>query len=266
MLMTTYLDESGHSKDPACDFVGMSGMIAGVDKWKVFESDWAGMLRDFDIPFVHRSELAHSMGPFKGWDEIKRRKLVGQAVEIIGATEGLPFGCSVDVKAFHRLDPEAQIGLRDPYIMSLQMCLHGAVVHAMFEPPEDKVTVILDSSVDWAGDLPKLMKMMAETHGFGPRLGAYGFGQWRDLLPLQAADFVAYEATHYLENQVKRPHLKMTWPLQQIVAMAVKEYGVHWFQVYDEERLRFEEGRVLRALARTRREMGIERDTDSKAG
>jgi hypothetical protein len=49
-------------------------------------------------------------------------------------------------------------------------------------------------------------------------MGAYSSSTPKNIVALQAADLFAYEITHEFENQLKRPHLGMRWPLKQILS------------------------------------------------
>jgi hypothetical protein len=85
MMLTAYLDESGHSQDQKVRFMGMAGLIATSEYWQHYEREWKRVLKDFQIPYFHMKEYAHSVGVFAGWkaDEPKRRALYGELMNVM---------------------------------------------------------------------------------------------------------------------------------------------------------------------------------------
>jgi Protein of unknown function (DUF3800) len=252
MLYSAYMDETGHSSDT--NFAGMAGLVAPVERWEVFEQDWKAALKEFDLAHFHMKEYAHSTGQFKKFkgDEGKRREIYGRLMDIIAAAEAMPMGSVVSMADWKDLSEEARKALIDPYFLCLQDCARGAAVYAMFEPPEDKVTVTFDDCQEFRGRVPRLYVMMQERFDDGPRMGAYSFANSKEVVQLQAADIVAYEFGKYLDNKLRRPDLPMRWGFTKLMEISIKLQEAPWFIYYDKAGLQKIERPLKEALRRER--------------
>ena len=86
LMLTAYMDESGHSADPATHFAAMAGFVAPLEIMQVAGALWDKTIKK--IPFelqgpFHMKDFAHFCGEFKGWSEKKRKALFGQLIQII---------------------------------------------------------------------------------------------------------------------------------------------------------------------------------------
>jgi hypothetical protein len=129
-MLTSYVDESGHSAHPACGFVGIGGLVAPSEKWDIFESAWQRALDDFiqGQPFHMREFVCvPGIGPYEGWDEGKRRAFMARLINAIIESEARPVGCVVSLEHFKMLTPEYQRAFRDPYYMALQEVDQGII-------------------------------------------------------------------------------------------------------------------------------------------
>ena len=87
--LISYMDETGHSDDPAVEYVGMAGFVAPRGVWEVFEVGWGDLLRNAGLPEpFHMREFAHSLGQFQQWKgkEGLRRAFFGSAMKLIVET------------------------------------------------------------------------------------------------------------------------------------------------------------------------------------
>src|ERR1700722_9033632 len=82
--LSAYFDESGHSEDGKCRFVGMGGLCAPTAAWSEFDGKWQAVLDEHceGKPF-HATDFANQQEPFKGWKEEKRREFFGGLVRAI---------------------------------------------------------------------------------------------------------------------------------------------------------------------------------------
>src|SRR5258708_20117482 len=127
LMLTSYMDETGHPDDPALHFCGMAGFVAPLEKWQEFEKYWQPTLDSYNLlePF-HMKNFAHSEGEFKGWkgDEVKRRELYGKLVKIIRDTQAEPIGAIVSIEDFQTLTTKQQSLFHSPYMTAFQACTH----------------------------------------------------------------------------------------------------------------------------------------------
>ncbi len=82
-MLIAYMDESGHAADPRSKFVGMGGLVAQDSAWNQFETEWHDALAEAGIEGgFHMVDFAGRQGPYKGWEEERRRKLFGTLVAV----------------------------------------------------------------------------------------------------------------------------------------------------------------------------------------
>ena len=60
--LTLYCDASGKEEDP---ILTVAGFVGHVDEWLKFEPAWNAVLKEFDVPYFHMREFAHSLGGYK---------------------------------------------------------------------------------------------------------------------------------------------------------------------------------------------------------
>ena len=185
LALTAYMDESGHSADPALHFAGMAGFIAPGLAWDEFEKSWSAILDQFGLEWFHMNEFAHFEGPFEGWDEKRRRDLFGQLIGVIKKTRAIPTGAVVSVADFNSLSEGQRAAFRDPYFMAFQQCTRGACLQAYgyvgekvsmvyayqseYGATDSKATV----SVNQAGGAEQLWHVMKRSTVYRKWMGSY---------------------------------------------------------------------------------------------
>ncbi len=237
LMLIAYMDESGHSSDPAVHFSGMGGLVAECDAWTQFEGEWEAALCDAGIEGAfHMRDFAHCAGPYKGWCEDKRRALFGRLVRAIVNAKAVPVGCVISLDDYRAAPSNVQEILVDPYFIAFQWTTRGAALQALpkpypFEHTTEMVAMIYAYQSEFgaiepknkfvekhAGRAEQLWHAMKNSTDFGHWMGSYGSSCTAELYPLQAADLFAYEITKEFENLVSRPTDTMRWALRQILA------------------------------------------------
>lgn len=226
-MLTAYIDETGHSQDPSKKYVGLAGMVATSAQWEVFEGDWRQSLEDFEIPnsFFHMTDFTHSKGiPYERWkdDGQKRKDVLGRLMGIIGST-GMSFGAVVRLDDYRATSVEFQSAMLDPYYLCLQHCVHGAAIQTLYEAPEEKINVVFADQPEYRGKIGPLYAALRESKDMrehGLRLGGHCVDKPQDLLPLQAADVIAYEVGQYFEKFAHRSDVAPRWGFLEILKMA----------------------------------------------
>jgi hypothetical protein len=226
-MLIAYVDESGHSSDPRCQFVGLGGLVARSDDWDNFQIAWQGALDEFigGKPF-HMRDFAyqHEGGMYGSWKESKRRAFFGRLVSAITDNGARASGCVVSLEHFELLDREHQAAFRDPYFMAFQEVTKGlslAAIPKEFPYVPESVAMVYSRQESFGvterGRAQKLWHLIQKESAWGQWMGSYTTSQPSDLLPLQAADLFAYELTKEFENWVNRPKDPMRWALKQII-------------------------------------------------
>lgn len=244
--LSAYFDESGHSKDQKCRFVGMGGLLAPSSAWDEFDPKWQAILDDYcgGVPF-HMNKFAFQAPPFDGWDKEKRDRFFGSLVKTIKDAEAKPFGAVVSLDAYEFICqgiPAVRQAFLDPYYLCFQDVTRAAAVSLIgysidhiddwkeFEKNE-KIAMVYAQQTHFGaiaspeGTAPESMGRAerlwyaireANPH-FGRWMGSYASAPADNLSFLQAADLFAYELTHEFENRINRPQDAMRWGLAELL-------------------------------------------------
>jgi hypothetical protein len=241
LLLTAYMDESGHSADPNTNFAAMAGFVAPFEIFRVAGEIWDKTIKKspFELkgPF-HMKDFAHFEGEFKGWSEDKRKALFRQLIQVITLSELHPVGAVVSIEDFNSLSECQRTSFRDPYYMTFQICTRGAALEALFHEPEKVAMVYAYNqergttkpqdtySVDQAGGAEQLWHAMKDMTDYGRWMGTYSSSTPAEVIQLQMADLFVYELTKDFENLKRRPDDPMRWGLRQILTLADPEFSM----------------------------------------
>jgi hypothetical protein len=158
--------------------------------------------------FVHKG-----LGQFKGWEQERKDALYRSLIRIIVEFEVVPTGCIVSNSDFRSLNARQQLALRSPYYVALQECIRGACSQALALEPETVDMIFAmqseygtlnaqgENNADKSGRTERLFYgIKRNVPELGRYMGAYGSGEPKTTIPLQAADMLAYEMTKEYEN------------------------------------------------------------------
>jgi hypothetical protein len=238
LLLTAYMDETGHSEDKKLHFAGMAGFVAPFKRWECFALQWQKILDDAGLkePF-HMKEFAQFRGQFEiEWNgpenKQKREEFFGKLIATIQETKATPIGAIVSVEAFRSLTLCQQSAFKDPYYIGFQLCTRGAALEAEGYSPPEKVAMVYSYNeefgttmpneevrIDQAGRAEQLWYAIKKHTHFGRWMGSYASSSPREIVQLQAADVLAYELFKEFENRIIRPDDKMRYGLQKILEM-----------------------------------------------
>jgi hypothetical protein len=180
----------------------VGGYVAENERWQGdFLPMWDMTMATHGVPYLHMSKFADPNGPYKKWlppgDPVKeqeKKQFLSACAFAIGTTGLKGFGATVrlaDVERFNR-----DMGLKiDPYALGVYAC--AIEIDGMY--PSGPIEVFFDRANKISSKLA-VAKRYAETDEFYPGLmdkiafHALPKGMtFRDVKPVQAADFAAYE-------------------------------------------------------------------------
>ena len=249
---TAYMDETGHAAADDQLFCGMAGFIAPAEDWEIFEGKWKRVLRDFKIPYFHMREFAHSVGVFEGWKgkEAKRQKLFGSLLNKIAAIHPIPLGSITSLEAYRNLTPEDQIVYHDPYLRGLADCAGLPGMLLKDAPPEVKYAVVFSEQAEFRHRAESVYQVLKQYFSFSHRMMYPDFKDMRDLVPLQAADIIAYELHKEFERQLYKPDKEPRHGYKELEKMA-KRVRPDWnpFVFHDEKKVRSHVAKLKSQLA-----------------
>jgi len=191
-MFTGYFDEAGGEDH---GFTVVTGWIASIREWERFETDWKILLAKYNLPYFHMKEFSQSKGPFESWykQEGRRSNFLRLAVEIIACYVKQGFACYVDHAVFDKVnanyDLSTAIGV--PYSLAGRDCVAHSNQWLLNRKEELPIEYFFESGADGEEELRRIMRKdgLPELI-FKPSRDREGE---RGVIPLQAADFAAYE-------------------------------------------------------------------------
>ncbi|MCA9454688.1 MAG: DUF3800 domain-containing protein [Nitrospiraceae bacterium] len=231
LMLTAYLDDSGHKDDASAPIFSVGGVVAPKEAWSQFEMEWGEVLKSFQVKQAHMKHFAHKRGEFEGWSEDKRRAFLGQLMKIMDVYVNFYVGAVLPVEDFKNLPAQKRNELNDPYFACFQVSIHGVGIYVEAHFPDEKVDIVFDRRAKSKGLGGELFDRCIECLEVGNRLGTLTFGTNLDFLPLQAADLVAYELNHYRRGSGKIAESR--WPIQELVRQIKNSDKECFFDFFD---------------------------------
>lgn len=192
-----YFDESGddgaqHNALAFCGYVGT------VDQWKDFEREWGKVLADNEAPYLHMKELNNPHGKlarFAGKEnQDARKKLLGDLISVIAKSGFTCAGSLIRLPDLKDFNAEYKINLE-----ALPLAIYATMGELYMLYPDAMLELIADrmdepeKTIATAVEYSKsyVFYDASKNMSWLPLKGEQTF---RNVLPIQAADFVAWEA------------------------------------------------------------------------
>jgi len=208
VMLTAYMDETGHSRDEKQRFNGMAGLLAPTWGWEELESKWKSTLEVFEISWFHMKDFANFQGEFKGWKEERRKELYGELLAHVYDVRPVPVGSILAMSDYHSLRPEQQQAFGDPYhigFLSVLSYLTHIGARLLQDFPHEKIATVFSDQVEFRHSAFQMWEDLRDRHNDVARLvESPVFRDTRELVALQAADIVAYELYKEFERQLFR--------------------------------------------------------------
>jgi hypothetical protein len=199
-VLKGYFDDSGKADDPQHCVVAYGGYVGTTDAWTKFDPAWQSALDEFGAPYLHMNEFAGSVKGFDGWGDQKekRKKFLRKLTKVIRDCELEYVAHVVNLRDLLRLNAEFSLSL-DAEPLALYLC----VLELEQSHPDEEIELIIDK-------LDKPQRLIDKTRAIAKhesRVDEVGrnvdlralpkFASFKCVLPIQAADFIAYEALKF---------------------------------------------------------------------
>jgi hypothetical protein len=236
----------------------VGGYISNVAQWTIFNREWKKVLDEFGVSQMHRAALETWNEEFKqsnGWNPAKRKAFLQKLHAIIRRRTKIAIGASVIKKDWEEVMPNH---LKKQYGGIYGWCAQSCIVQARVwcEKPQrqftDPLQFIFEAGTTGEGQVAEMFRSLYKDpltrKGF--RIGGWGF-QSKDVMPLQAADVLAYELFKQTENQIidggiSRPIRASLSSLMREEDCIHPEYWdkkklLDWLEIWKEGRVKTEE-------------------------
>jgi hypothetical protein len=217
LVLSAYFDESGHSANSR--IVSMAGWLAPPNIWGSFSVDWKSVLDDpeFRVSVFHMNDFENQWGEFKsGWnDKNKRYRFLEKLVEVIKGHDLCGIGSVILMSEYEASRELREERTNDAYFLNFQLCSSDSVQIVARKFNAERVSFVFATQQEYVGRLPALYQKVqswSNTKRFGPI--AYDTPQ--KMIPLQAADLIAYETFKFFKNGIYDPAIPKRWPYIQL--------------------------------------------------
>jgi len=220
-VLEGFFDDSGTHHGSLVTAIG--GCVARAEQWAVFAQEWRRVLDGFDVSFFHSTDLANSQEQFKGWDDSKKRSFITELAGVMGSYAKTAIAGLIVLNDYSIVPEWARktAAFGDEYNFCFQMCvgLTMSWVDGLNPPmPErDQVAFTFDQRPKGEGITRDAYFYIKKFRDPNDRMGTLAFADKKRLLPLQAADFVAYESYKHIDNQERRSGRHMRGSLAVLV-------------------------------------------------
>ena len=235
----SFVDESGHAKDPNQNFLCLAGLLATEDDWEKFNLEWraACEFEGLKEPF-HAKDFAARRGEFEGWGEDKRKHLLAGLIAAIRSAHAIPIGSVVCRKGFDALPETVRKGFRDPHFLAFQSLTYQIAVAASVQWQPGPVTMVYANHPEHSHGLGSTKQLWEAVREHTPIVAwfmkSYVCGEQVDHPGLQAADLWAYELRHHFDV-IRPPGKQLRWPFMQFVKLGLNYSFTHDFISYHDE-------------------------------
>ena len=212
----------------------MAGFVSTKLLWDAFRREWARALRKEHVAIVHMADLENRRGEFEGWTRERSEAFRGTLFDIIHRRTLAPIGSALVNADWERVMPaHIKAGFGGSYGWCAEDCAYQAVKWAKRTGTLGKFRYIFEKGTIGHGQIGRIFaEYAADSRWEALRIGGYSFEE-KKLLPLQAADLMAYETYKQMCNQV------ITWkrPMRRSLALLLAGQGAPQIQFYNAERL-----------------------------
>ncbi len=205
-VVRAYIDDSGSPSDPNHTYITMAGYSCAVQEWNRFEKKWGEILKVFNIPYLHMREFAkpNSIYEHIKADDEAMRHLFMMLINAIHHGTLVGFDCSIHLNDLRAFSEHHGINL-DAHSMALYGCFLNLLVYNE-EYRDEKIEIVVDRF-----DRSHQKLSTAMDYSFSDTQAESGAKvlsmvcllddqTYKNVYPLQAADFLAWESRKNLED------------------------------------------------------------------
>jgi Protein of unknown function (DUF3800) len=209
LMLAGYFDDSGTHAGSLVVAVG--GCVAREEQWLEFTAAWKEALDSEGVRAFHATDLASGYGDFTGWDQARKQRFIQALAAVMKRYAKTAIAGLVIAQDYDSVIPEWALksaAFGDKYNFCFQMCVGLAMAWAEgLNPPmpkDDQLAFIFDQQPKREGLTRDSYHAIKTFRDADDKMGSLTFADGKRFLPLQAADFIAYEAYKHLDNFIRQ--------------------------------------------------------------
>lgn len=197
-MLLAYFDESGHEHEHG--IVAIGGWIASADTFAAFEQQWANFLSKYELAEFHAKDISQHYGPCAGWPQRRINRLMSDAIDVIA--EHRLAGISLAIKVSdHRRVIGGNDWLRKRFGSPYEMCCRMAIESAyVFTGRSQNLSVVFAPNAAYDAAIMRCRERYVGDRLCEGRIKNVTAAGTSSLIPLQAADLIAYETFIYVNS------------------------------------------------------------------
>jgi hypothetical protein len=228
-MLTAYFDDSGTSLDN--EIAVVAGYIGSTKQWENFCLRWAGLLSEYKVTRLHRAELESYQGDFINWNEQLRIEFVKKAQRIIKDCTYCGVGIALVKSDFEEVLSK---DIRASKFGMAGWCATGCLA-AIWRWCEERnhrepIQFVFEAGTLGQGKVNSIFEVLYRNRDLPQNslIGGWSF-QSKNVLPLQAADTVAYEFYRFLKNElIDDPKRPLRLSAKGLFRPCDTKYFAHW--------------------------------------
>jgi hypothetical protein len=211
---TVCFDSSGHEKEH--DYIYVAGLISSEKVWIDFTEQWKRRLAEDGLDYFRAAECQNFGGAFKAWkgEKERREKLWNDLMDIIASHTFRKAACGILIKPYSsRLSEKTRKAFRlNAFVICARTCVAKINLWAQSERIPTPIEYVFEEGDEGRGMLmDRFQKDCLPMPVFKPKKDRRKNGVlYPGFVPLQAADFLAYEcfvaAKHFAKNVEPPPY------------------------------------------------------------
>ncbi len=199
-MLRGYFDDSG--THPNSDIVVMAGLFGYPNQWDYLCELWAKKLAvpcpgKLPLPRFHMSACQAGDEAFLGWTRLECEFLVDELIEIILKTGVYGFGGAIPRKDYEALiRGEHRRAAGNAETMCIINCFVKLIRFAQQITPAKEVAFIFDERPQQMRSVQRIYEVYKNLKPEDVEIVSATFSSSKKILPLQAADLLAWEIYH----------------------------------------------------------------------
>jgi hypothetical protein len=207
-MLLGFFDDSGKETDPSNKIVCAAGYIAaGNTFWNSFQEMWRNTLLMHGLDELHMKDIMCSQSksfPYAEWNWEKKQQVLEGFSIAIKASQLLGFGVAIDADAWRELMSKWKTHEGTAQEFCFTRLIKLVITRLKISAPDEHISIMFDCD---EGFTPPRFKRYLKIRHRNPEdakhLIAFGVGEPKAYLALQAADFLAWETRTHLLREMK---------------------------------------------------------------
>lgn len=206
-MFSAYFDESG--TDEKSPVIVVAGWLSNDKEWIKLSDKWQAVLTKYNLPYFRMSKWQASQGPYKNMTQKEKNQLIERLTTIIKRHVSIgvfgAFHRSTYDEVLHKMHgKDYKTKFVKPYGTCAMLCIETLRRWMKSKSLDGPLAYVFETGARYSGEFFETFKAAQKGSNFNQSYpGGISFYDKRVVLPLQAADILAYEMYRELKNSIE---------------------------------------------------------------